>query len=46
MEKATDQLPDDVDLLKSMVAEQLALNELLTTQNQRYKDQVLTLQEH
>jgi len=45
MEKATDQLPDDVDLLKSMVADQLALNEQLTTQNQRYKAQVLTLQE-
>ncbi len=45
MEKATDQLPDDVDLLKSMVADQLALNEQLSTQNQRYKAQVLTLQE-
>jgi len=45
MEKATDQLPDDVDLLKSLVADQLALNEQLTAQNQRYKAQVLTLQE-
>jgi len=45
MEKASDQLPDDVDLLKSMVADQLALNQQLTTQNQRYKAQVLTLQE-
>jgi transposase len=45
MKKATDQLPDDVDLLKSLVADQLALNKQLTAQNQRYKAQVLTLQE-
>jgi transposase len=59
MEKAPDQLPDDVDLLKSLLADQalkldeaathkeqlLARNEQLSKQNQRYKTQVLTLQE-
>ena len=59
MEKALDQLPDDVDLLKSLLADQalkldeaaahkerlLARNEQLNDQNQRYKAQVLTLQE-
>jgi transposase len=45
MEKVLNQLPDDVDLLKSLVAEQLARNEQLSAQNQRYKAQVLTLQE-
>jgi len=42
---APNQLPDDVDALKSLVAEQVARNEQLTTENQRYKTQVLTLQE-
>ena len=37
MERVSNQLPDDVDLLKSLVAEQLARNEQLTAQNQRYK---------
>jgi transposase len=45
MKKALDQLPDDVDLLKSLVADQVARNEQLSAQNQRYKAQVLTLQE-
>jgi transposase len=45
MEKASDQLPDDVDLLKSLVAGQLECIEQLSAQNQRYKAQVLTLQE-
>ena len=45
MEKALNQLPDDVDLLKSLVADQLARNEQLSAQNQRYKAQVLSLQE-
>lgn len=45
MEKASNQLPDDIDLLKLMVTEQLLHNEQLTAQNQRYKAQVLTLQE-
>jgi len=42
---ALDQLPDDVDALKALVAEQVARNEQLTTENQRYKTQVLTLNE-
>ena len=42
---ALHQLPDDIDALKSLVAEQLARNEQLTTENQRYKVQVLTLTE-
>jgi transposase len=42
---ALDQLPDDVAALKSLVADQLARNEQLTTQNQQYKAQVLSLQE-
>jgi len=45
MEKVLNQLPDDVDLLKSLVAEQLARNEQLSAQNQHYKAQVLSLQE-
>jgi transposase len=45
MKKALNQLPDDVGLLKSLVADQLALNEQLSAQNQHYKAQVLTLQE-
>ena len=42
---AQDQLPDDVAALKSLVADQLARNQQLTTENQRYKTQVLSLQE-
>jgi len=56
---ALDQLPDDVNALKVLVADQLARNEQLqadkqavveknerlTTENQRYKDRVFTLQE-
>ena len=42
---APNQLPDDIAALKSLVAEQVARNEQLTTENQRYKTQVLTLQE-
>ena len=42
---ALNQLPDDIDALKSLVADQVARNEQLTTENQRYKTQVLTLQE-
>jgi transposase len=42
---ALDQLPDDVDALKSLVADQLVRNEQLTTENQHYKAQVLTLTE-
>jgi transposase len=42
---ALDQLPDDIDALKSLVADQLERNEQLTTENQHYKAQVLTLTE-
>ncbi len=42
---ALDQLPDDIDALKSLVADQLVRNEQLTTENQHYKAQVLTLTE-
>ncbi|MEN8132076.1 MAG: IS66 family transposase [Pseudomonadota bacterium] len=45
MPTALDQLPDDIDALKSLVADQAARNEQLTTENQRYKTQVLTLTE-
>ena len=52
MQIAPDQLPDDIDALKSLVADQAtkldhftARNEQLTTENQRYKTQVLTLTE-
>ena len=42
---ALDQLPDDVEALKSLVADQLVRNEQLTTENQHYKARVLTLTE-
>ena len=42
---APNQLPDDIDALKSLVAEQAVHNEQLATENQHYKAQVLTLQE-
>jgi hypothetical protein len=42
---ALHQLPDDIDALKSLLADQLVRNEQLTTENQRYKAQVLTLTE-
>ena len=52
MEKATDQLPDDIDLLKSLVVAQLAHNRQLqaekhavTQENEGLKARVLTLQE-
>lgn len=52
MKKALDQLPDDVDLLKSLVADQLARNEQLQAdqqaivqENEGLKARVLTLQE-
>jgi len=52
MEKALDQLPDDVEALKSLVAEQLARNEQLQAdkqaivqENEGLKVRVLTLQE-
>ncbi|MFQ5634802.1 MAG: IS66 family transposase [Gammaproteobacteria bacterium] len=52
MPDASHQLPDDVDALKSLLVEQaaqlenvVARNEQLTTENRRYKCQVLTLTE-
>ena len=52
MPNALHQLPDDVDALKSLLADQatkldqiVVRNEQLTTENQRYKIQVLTLTE-
>jgi transposase len=52
MSIALNQLPDDIDALKSLVADQTtkldditARNEQLATENQHYKTQVLTLQE-
>jgi transposase len=52
MEKALDQLPDDVDLLKSLLAEQaLKLNEAaaheerLLARNEQLESRILTLQE-
>jgi len=52
MQIALHQLPDDIDALKSLLADQaikldqfIARNEQLTTENQRYKFQVLTLTE-
>lgn len=42
---ASDKLPDDIEELKSIVADQLALNAKLKSENQQYKHQVLTLQE-
>jgi len=45
MSIALHQLPDDVDALNSLLAKEAAHNEQLTTENQRYKVQVLTLTE-
>ena len=52
MPDGLNQLPDDVDALKSLLADQaikldqyVARNEQLTTENQRYKIRVLTLTE-
>ncbi len=52
MEIAPDKLPDDIEELKSLLANQVALNEQqatlnkkLESENQQYKHQVLTLQE-
>jgi len=42
---APNQLPNDIDALKALVADQAARNEQLTTENQRYKTQILTLTE-
>lgn len=45
MQNLPDKLPDDVNSLKQLVAQQASRNELLTAENQHYKIQVLSLQE-
>lgn len=45
MNVAPDKLPDELEELKSIVANQVALVKKLTLENQQYKHQVLTLQE-
>ena len=45
MNIAPDKLPDDLEELKSIVANQVALVKKLESENQQYKHQVLTLQE-
>ena len=45
MRMTPDALPDDIDALKSLVAEQATVNEQLLFENRRIKAQVLTLQE-
>ena len=42
---AREQLPNDIDALKALLANQLTRNEQLTTENQRYKARILTLTE-
>lgn len=45
MLEASKTLPDDVNVLKAMLAEQAAQNQQLAAENRRYKDRVLTLTE-
>jgi transposase len=45
MNTAPNKLPDDLEELKSIVANQMALVKKLESENQQYKHQVLTLQE-
>ena len=45
MVMAPEKLPDDIEELKSIVTNQLALVKKLSSENQQYKHQVLTLQE-
>ena len=45
MQHAPDALPDNIDALKSLVAEQATVNEQLLAENHRIKAQVLLLQE-
>ncbi len=42
---APDPLPDDIDTLKLLLAEQTLRNQQLSTENQQYKAKVLSLQE-
>ncbi len=45
MQTLPDQLPDDIDSLKELVTQQASRNAQLTTENQQYKTQILSLQE-
>lgn len=45
MEIALDKLPDDIEELKSLVANQLVRNEKLSSEHQGYKAQVPTLKQ-
>jgi len=45
MQNLPDKLPDDVDSLKKLVTQQASRNAQLTTENQHYRIQVLSLQE-
>lgn len=45
MQNLPDKLPDDIDSLKKLVTQQASRNAQLTTENQHYKIQVLSLQE-
>jgi len=45
MQSLPDKLPDDVDALKKLIAQQASRNAQLTTENLHYKTQILSLQE-
>ncbi len=45
MQKEPDSLPNDIDKLKQLVLEQVALNQKLSLENTQYKTQVLSLKE-
>jgi len=45
MKNLPDKLPDDIDSLKKLVAQQASHNAQLTTENLHYKTQILSLQE-
>ena len=45
MSSLLDQLPDDVEALKTLVVDHAARNEQLSKENQHYQSQVIILQE-
>ena len=45
MQSLPDKLPDDINSLKELVTQQASRNAQLTTENQQYKTQILSLQE-
>lgn len=45
MRNLPDKLPDDIDSLKKLIAQQASHNAQLTTENQQYKTQILNLKE-